>query len=187
MMDMAGNYQEFQTKMDKTLKVLKEELAGIRAGRANPRVLDKITVDYYGTPTPINQLANIAVPEARQITIQPWDAKTLNDIVKAIQMSDLGLNPNNDGKMIRLVFPPLTEERRHDLTKEVRKLGERDKVAIRQIRRDAIETYKKKEKAKEITEDDLKDSEKDIQKLTDEYIDKVDKIVEEKVAEIMEI
>ncbi|MCX7773637.1 MAG: ribosome recycling factor [Clostridia bacterium] len=184
---MANNYSEFKTKMDKTLNVLKEELGAIRAGRANPHLLDKLTVDYYGAPTHISQLANINVPEARQIVIQPWDAKILNDIVKAIQMSDLGLNPNNDGKAIRLIFPPLTEERRIDLTKEVKKLGERDKVAIRQIRRDAIEHFKKLEKAKEITEDDLKDAEKDVQKFTDEYIEKVDKVVEGKIAEIMEV
>ena len=182
-----NNYHDFEDKMEKTVHVLKEELAGIRAGRANPHLLDRLTVDYYGTPTLISQLANIAVPEARQITIQPWDAKTLNDIIKAIQTSDLGLNPNNDGKTIRLIFPPLTEERRHDLTKEVRKLGERDKVAIRQIRRDAIEHFKKMEKTKEMTEDDLKDAEKDIQKLTDDFIVKVDKVVEGKIAEIMEI
>lgn len=181
------NYKEYVSKMDKTLKVLKEELAGIRAGRANPHLLDKITVDYYGTPTPITQLANIAVPEARQITIQPWDAKIVNDIVKAIQASDIGINPNSDGKVIRLIFPPLTEERRRELTKDVKKIGERDKVAIRQIRRDALEAFKKMEKNKEITEDDLKDAEKDIQKITDEYIDKIDQIVEAKVKEIMEV
>lgn len=184
---MVKNYDEFTKKMEKTLNVLKEELGSIRAGRANPRLLDKLTVNYYGTPTPINQLANIQVPEARQIVIQPWDNKILNDIVKAIQMSDLGINPNNDGKVIRLVFPPLTEERRLDLTKEVKKLGENSKVAIRQIRRDAVESYKKSEKAKEITEDDLKVAEKDIQKFTDEYIDKIDKTVEVKIQEIMEV
>jgi len=181
------NYKEYVSKMDKTLQVLKEELAGIRAGRANPHLLDKITVDYYGTPTPITQLANIAVPEARQITIQPWDAKIVNDIVKAIQASDIGINPNSDGKVIRLIFPPLTEERRRELTKDVKKIGERDKVAIRQIRRDALEAFKKMEKNKEITEDDLKDAEKDIQKITDEYIEKIDQIVEAKVKEIMEV
>ncbi|NLL68182.1 MAG: ribosome recycling factor [Clostridiaceae bacterium] len=184
---MVKNYDEFTKKMDKSLSFLKEELGAIRAGRANPRVLDKITVNYYGTPTLISQLANIQVPEARQIIIQPWDGKILNDIVKAIQMSDLGLNPNNDGKAIRLVFPPLTEERRIDLTKEVKKLGENNKIAIRQIRRDAVETFKKSEKAKEITEDELKIAEKDIQKFTDEYIEKVDKIVELKINEIMEV
>ncbi len=184
---MVKNYDEFTRKMDKSISYLKDELASIRAGRANPRLLDKITVNYYGTPTLISQLANIQVPEARQIIIQPWDAKILNDIVKAIHMSDLGINPNNDGKVIRLMFPPLTEERRIDLTKEVKKLGENNKIAIRQIRRDAVESYKKREKAKEITEDDLKIAEKDIQKFTDEYIEKVDKIVEAKIEEIMEI
>lgn len=184
---MEKNYDQFKTKMDKTISVLKSELSSIRAGRANPHLLDKITIDYYGTPTPINQLANIQVPEARQIVIQPWDGKILNDIVKAIQTSDLGINPNNDGKVIRLVFPPLTEERRVELTKDVKKLGERDKVAIRQIRRDALEHFKKLEKSKEITEDDLKTAEKDIQKITDDYIAKVDKIIEDKIKEIMEV
>jgi len=173
--------------MEKTISVLKSDLSAIRAGRANPHVLDKITVEYYGTPTPINQLATIQVPEARQIVIQPWDAKILNDIVKAIQTSDLGINPNSDGKVIRLIFPPLTEERRKELTKDVKKIGEQSKIAIRQIRRDAMENYKKQEKAKEITEDDLKTIEKDIQKLTDEYIEKVDDIVNAKIEEIMEI
>jgi len=184
---MVKNYDEFTKKMEKSINFLKEELAAIRAGRANPRLLDKILVNYYGAATPISQLANIQVPEARQITIQPWDGNILNDIVKAIQASDLGINPNNDGKVIRLVFPPLTEERRIELTKEVKKLGENNKVAIRQIRRDAVESFKKMEKAKEITEDDLKMAEKDIQKITDEYIEKVDKIVEAKIKEIMEV
>jgi len=184
---MVKNYDEFKSKMEKTLNVLKDELGSIRAGRANPKLLDKLTVNYYGTPTNITQLASIQVPEARQIVIQPWDNKILNDIVKAIQMSDLGINPNNDGKVIRLIFPPLTEERRVELTKDVRKLGENSKVAIRQIRRDAVESYKKSEKAKEITEDDLKVAEKDIQKITDEYIEKIDKAVEAKIKEIMEV
>jgi len=181
------SYKEYEVKMEKSLQVLREELAGIRAGRANPRLLDKVTVDYYGTPTPITQLANIAVAEARQITIQPWDEKIINDVIKAIQTSDLGLNPNNDGKVIRLIFPPLTEERRRELTKEVKKLGEKDKVAIRQIRRDALDDFRKMEKNNEITEDDLKNAEKDIQKLTDQYIEKVDKIVDAKIDEIMEV
>ncbi|MGI6084104.1 MAG: ribosome recycling factor [Acetivibrionales bacterium] len=184
---MVKNYDEFTKKMEKSINFLKDELGTIRAGRANPRVLDRITVNYYGTPTLISQIANIKVPEARQIIIQPWDGKILNDIIKAIQMSDLGLNPNSDGKVIRLIFPPLTEERRIELTKEVKKLGENNKVAIRQIRRDALESYKKKEKAKEITEDELKIAEKDIQKFTDEYIEKVDKVVEAKIKEIMEV
>ncbi|NMA66125.1 MAG: ribosome recycling factor [Clostridiaceae bacterium] len=184
---MNRNYDQFKNKMNKTISVLKSELGAIRAGRANPQVLEKITVDYYGAPTPINQLANIQVPEARQITIQPWDAKILNDIIRAIQMSDLGINPNSDGKIIRLIFPPLTEERRKDLTKDVKKIGEQSKVAIRQVRRDAIDNYKKQEKAKEISEDDLKVIEKDIQKITDEFIEKVDEIVNGKIDEIMEI
>lgn len=184
---MADYQMELSRKMDKTIHVLQEELGTIRAGRANPHLLDKLTVMYYGTPTPIQQVANISVPEARQIVIQPWESKTINDVVKAIQMSDLGLNPNNDGKVIRLFFPPLTEERRVDLTKEVRKLGERDKIALRQIRRDFVEQVKKQEKAKEITEDDLKDAEKDIQNTTDRYVALVDKILEEKMEEIMEV
>ena len=181
------SYKQYENRMEKSLQVLRDELAGIRAGRANPRLLDKISVNYYGTPTPINQLANIAVPEARQITIQPWDEKIVNDVIKAIQVSDLGINPNSDGKIIRLIFPPLTEERRRELTKEVKKIGEKDKVAIRQIRRDAMEDFRKMEKNKEITEDDLKVAEKDIQKITDEYIDKVYQIVETKIKEIMEV
>lgn len=182
-----SSYKEYVNKMEKSIQILKDELAGIRAGRANPRLLERVTVNYYGTPTPVTQLANIAVPEARQITIQPWDVKIVNDIVKAIQISDLGINPNTDGKVIRLIFPPLTEERRRELTKEVKKIGEKDKVAIRQIRRDALDDYRKKEKNGEITEDDLKDAEKEIQKITDEYIEKIDELVEAKIKEIMEV
>lgn len=182
------DYQtELSGRMDKTIHVLRDELGTIRAGRANPHLLDKITVMYYGAPTPIQQVANISVPEARQIVIQPWESKTLNDVVKAIQMSDLGLNPNNDGKVIRLFFPPLTEERRLDLVKEVKKLGERDKIALRQIRRDAIEHLKKQEKAKELTEDDLKDAEKEVQAITDQYMALVEKILDDKIEEIMEV
>ncbi len=182
------DYQtELSGRMDKTIHVLRDELGTIRAGRANPHLLDKITVMYYGAPTPIQQVANISVPEARQIVIQPWEPKTLNDVVKAIQMSDLGLNPNNDGKVIRLFFPPLTEERRLDLVKEVKKLGERDKIALRQIRRDAIEHLKKQEKAKELTEDDLKDAEKEVQAITDRYVALVEKILDDKIEEIMEV
>lgn len=184
---MANEYKEYTTKMEKSLNVLKDEFATIRAGRANPRVLDKITVDYYGTPTLISQLANIQVPEARQIVIQPWDTKILNEIIRAIHMSDLGINPNSDGKIIRLMFPPLTEERRIELTRDIKKLGENTKIAIRQVRREAVEAFKKKEKAKEITEDNLKTSEKDIQKFTDDYVEMIDKTVEGKIAEIMEI
>jgi len=184
---MDNSYKNVTDKMDKTISVLKEELANIRAGRANPHLLDKLTVEYYGTPTPVNQLANISIPEARQIIIQPWDAKTLSGIEKAIQASNMGLNPNNDGKVIRLIFPPLTEERRVELTKQVKKDGENAKVAIRQIRRDTIELYKKMKKDSEITEDDLKDSEKEIQKITDGYIENIDKIVAVKIDEIMEV
>jgi len=181
------SYKGIEEKMKKTISVLKEELAGIRAGRANPVLLDKISVDYYGVPTPINQLGNITVPEARVIVIQPWDAKILKDIEKAIQKSDIGINPNNDGKVIRLVFPVLTEERRKELTKVVKKHGEEAKVAIRSIRRDAIEQFKAQKKKGELTEDDLKDAEKDVQNLTDKYITEIDKIVEIKEKEILEV
>lgn len=184
---MDNKYTHVTEKMNKTINVLKEELANIRAGRANPHLLDKITVEYYGVPTPVNQVANITVPEARQIVIQPWDAKLLSAVEKAIHASNLGLNPNNDGKVIRLIFPPLTEERRVELTKQVKKDGENAKVAIRQIRRDAMENYKKMKKNSEITEDDLKDAEKDIQEITDKYIEDIDKIVDAKVKEIMEV
>ncbi len=184
---METGYSNVTEKMDKTIQILKEELINIRAGRANPHLLDKLTVMYYGAPTPINQLANINVPEARQIVIQPWDAKILSDIEKSILAANLGLNPNNDGKSIRLFFPPLTEERRVELTKEVKKDGENAKVSIRKIRREAIDHYKKMEKTSEITEDDLKDTEKDIQKLTDGYIEDIDNIVAAKIDEIMEV
>lgn len=181
------NYTKIEEKMKKTIHSLKENLAGIRAGRANPAILDKITVDYYGVPTPINQLGNIAVPEARIILIQPWETKILKDIEKAIQKSDIGINPSNDGKVIRLVFPALTEERRKELTKVVKKDGEDAKVAIRSIRRDAIEHFKAQKKNGEMTEDDLKDAEKDIQVLTDKFIAEIDKIVEVKDKEILEV
>lgn len=181
------SYKIIEEKMKKTSNVLKEELAGLRAGRANPAILDKISVDYYGVPTPINQLGNISVPEGRVISIQPWDAKVLKEIEKAIQKSDIGINPNNDGKTIRLVFPVLTEERRKELTKVVKKYGEDSKVAIRAIRREAIEGFKTQKKNSEITEDDLKTAEKDVQQLTDKYIAEVDKIVEAKEKEIMEV
>lgn len=184
---MDQEYAIVTEKMDKTILVLKEELANIRAGRANPHLLDKLVVEYYGTPTPVSQVANISIPEARQIVIQPWDSKLLPAIEKAIHASNMGLNPNNDGKIIRLIFPPLTEERRVELTKQVRKDGENSKVAIRQVRRDAIENFKKMKKNSEMTEDDLKIAEKDIQDLTDGYIEDIDKIVAAKVDEIMEV
>lgn len=180
-------YKPIEEKMSKTLNVLRENLAGIRAGRANPAILDKLTIEYYGTPTPINQVASVSVPEARVILIQPWESKLLKDIEKEIQKSDIGINPNNDGKVIRLVFPALTEERRKDLTKSVKKEGEESKVAIRAIRRDSIESMKAKKKNNEITEDDLKDAEKDIQTLTDKFIADIDRIVEVKEKEIMEV
>jgi ribosome recycling factor len=180
-------YKDIEEKMDKAIHVLKEELSGLRAGRANPAILDRISVDYYGAPTPINQLGSVSVPEARVIVIQPWDAKILKDIEKAIQKSDIGINPNNDGKIIRLIFPILTEERRKDLTKSVKKYGEDSKITIRSIRRDAIEHYKVQKKNSEITEDDLKDMEEDVQKMTDKFIADIDRMVELKDKEIMEV
>ncbi|MCX7746858.1 MAG: ribosome recycling factor [Clostridia bacterium] len=180
-------YKSYEEKMKKTISVLKEDLSGLRAGRANPAILDKVTVDYYGVPTPVTQLGSVTVPEARVILIQPWDAKVLKEIEKSIQKSDIGINPNNDGKVIRLVFPPLTEERRKELTKVVKKYGEDGKVAIRSIRRDAIEHFKAQKKKNEITEDDLKDAEKEIQNITDRFIDEIDKIVEVKEKEILEV
>lgn len=179
-------YKPIEDKMKKTINTLKENLAGLRAGRANPAILDKISVDYYGVPTPINQLGNISVPEARVIIIQPWDAKILKEVEKAIQKSDIGINPINDGKLIRLVFPVLTEERRKELTKVVKRDGEEAKVAIRSIRRDAIEHFKVQKKNGDMTEDDLKDAEKDVQVITDKYIAEIDSIVEAKDKEILE-
>ncbi len=180
-------YKPMEEKMKKTLHALRENLTGLRAGRANPAILDKIHVDYYGAPTPINQLGNISVPEARVILIQPWEAKMLKEIEKAIQKSDIGINPNNDGKVIRLVFPALTEERRKELTKVVKKDAEDAKVAIRAIRRDIIEHFKAQKKNGELTEDDLKDAEKDVQIITDKYIAEVDKMAEAKDKEILEV
>ncbi len=171
---MKGDYKVYEQKMEKTLEVLNAEFAAIRVGRANPAVLDRITIEYYGTQTPIAQVASISAPEARTLVIQPWDASATKAIEKAINVSDLGINPQNDGKVIRLVFPPLTEERRRDLAKQVHKLGEDSKVAIRNIRRDAMDAFKAAKKKSEITEDDLKEIEKDIQNLTDKYIKEVD-------------
>ena len=178
---------EVSEKMDKTLNVYNEDLKRIRAGRANPAVLDKVTVDYYGTATPIPQIGNVSVPEARTIIIQPWDASILSAIEKAIQTSDIGINPSNDGKVIRLNFPPLTEDRRKEIVKDVRKRAEDAKVALRSIRRDAIENYKAKKKAGEITEDDLKGIEKDVQTITDNYVKEVDTMTAAKEKEIMEV
>lgn len=182
-----GDYKLFEEKMHKTINSLKDELISIRAGRANPSILDRISVDYYGVPTPINQLGSVSIPEARVMVITPWDAKVIKDIEKAIQKSDLGINPNSDGKIIRLSFPALTEERRKDLTKQVKKNGEDAKVAIRGIRRDAMEEYKAKKKSSEITEDDLKVIEKDIQNITDKNVNEVDRLVELKDRELMEV
>lgn len=176
-----------EEKMGKTVSVLSAEFASIRAGRANSAVLDKIKVDYYGTPTPINQMAAVSVPEARILTIQPWDVSTLHPIEKAIQASDIGINPQNDGRIIRLVFPQLTEERRKELCKDVKKLAEDSRIAVRSIRRDGIDKVKKMEKASEITEDDLKIAEKKLQDLTDKYIKNIDKLADEKEKEIMAI
>lgn len=176
-----------EEKMTKTVNALRNEFASIRAGRANAAVLDKIRVDYYGTPTPINQMAAISVAEARILNIQPWDVSTLHAIEKAILASDIGINPSNDGRVIRLVFPQLTEERRKDLCKEIKKMAEESRVSVRSTRRDSIDKVKKMEKASEITEDDLKDAEKKLQDFTDKYIKEIDKVVEEKEQEIMSI
>ena len=182
-----SEYQEFEGKMKKTCDALTAQLATIRAGRANAAVLDQIQVDYYGVPTPIHQVASIGTPDPRSLLIQPWDGSLLKGIEKAILASDLGINPQNDGRTIRLVFPPLTEERRRDLVKQTKKYGEESKVAIRNIRRDAIDKFKKQQKASEMTEDDYKIAEKDIQKLTDDYIKEIDKISEKKEKELTEI
>ena len=182
-----ADYAEYTDRMQKTLDVMQANFAAVRAGRANAAVLDQIRVDYYGTPTPINQIASIASPDPRTLTIQPWDASTMKLIEKAIQASDLGINPQNDGRVIRLAFPQLTEERRKELIKQVRKYGEDSKTAIRNIRRDAMDAFKKQQKKSEITEDDLKNAEKDIQKLTDDYIADVDKMVAKKEKELSEI
>jgi ribosome recycling factor len=179
--------KEFDNKMKKTVDVVVSDFGGVRAGRANPAVLDKIAVDYYGSPTPINQVAAIASPDPRSLTIQPWDATMLREIERAIMSSDLGINPQNDGRIIRLGFPQLTEERRKELTKLVRKYGEGGKVAIRNIRRDAMEKYKALEKKSEITEDDLKNYEKEMQDMTDKRCKEIDKLTEEKEKELMAV
>ena len=184
---MNSVFTRAREKMDKSISSLKYEYNSIRAGRANAAVLDKIQVDYYGCPTPINQMAAISVPEARILAIQPWDASALSLIEKAILASDLGINPSNDGRIIRLVFPALTEERRKQLSKDVAKFAEDTKVAVRQIRRDCIEKIKTMKKNSEITEDDQKYGEEELQKITDEYIKKIDEISAAKTKEIMEI
>ena len=179
--------KEFKNRMIKTAEVLSTQFDTVRAGRANAAVLDQIEVDYYGSPTPIRQIASISSPDARTLLIQPWDASVLKGIEKAILASDLGINPQNDGRVIRLVFPQLTEERRKELAKQVRKYGEEAKVAVRNIRRDAMDKFKKEQKKGEITEDDLKDLEKDMQKLTDDYTKEVDKLTAAKEKELFEI
>ena len=184
---MDERISAFETKMNKTLENLKEEYITIRAGRANPHILDHLTVDYYGTPTPIQQVANINVPEARMIQISPWEPSMVKEIEKAILTSDIGINPTNDGKMIRLVFPELTEERRKELAKDVKKRGENAKVAIRNIRRDANDMVKKLSKSEDISEDNVSDMEDDIQKMTDGFIAKIDATIEEKSKEIMTV
>lgn len=181
------DYTNLKERMEKSIGAFKEKLSEIRAGRANPAILNKVKIDYYGTPTPINQVAGFSVPEARLIVIQPWDVSVLKDIEKAILASDIGLNPNNDGKVIRLAFPELTEERRKELAKEIRKIAEEAKVAIRAIRRDGIDEAKAKQKNSEITEDELKSAETEIQKITDKYIDEIDKILADKEKEIMSV
>lgn len=184
---MDERVKVYDTKMNKSLESLEREYASIRAGRANPHLLDKITVDYYGSPTPIQQVGNISVPEARMILIQPWESKMIKNIEKAILASDLGITPSNDGKAIRLIFPELTEERRKELVKDVKKKGEGAKVAIRNIRRDANDAFKKMNKAKEISEDDFADIEDQIQKMTDQYIKSVDKTIEAKSKELLTV
>ncbi len=184
---MSDKTKVYEEKMKKTIVAYETELNSIRAGRANPHVLDKILVDYYGTMTPINQLGNISVPEARLIAIQPWESAVLKNIEKAILTSDLGINPTNDGKVIRLVFPELTEERRKSLTKDVKKKAEDYKIGIRNVRREAVDTFKKAEKKGEMAEDALKDIEDEIQKLTDKKIEEIDKICEAKCKEILSI
>ena len=183
---MKEVYKEATSKMEKTLQVLRSDLASIRAGRANPHILDRIMVDYYGTPTPINQVGNISSPEPRLLVISPWEPNMIPAIEKEIMKSDIGITPNNDGKVIRLVFPELTEERRKELVKMINKYGEESKIAVRSIRRDANDTLKKMKKANEITEDEQRLGENEIQSITDNHIKQIDEIVKEKEKEIME-
>jgi len=184
---MNERVKPFEDKMTKTLDVLKEEYASVRAGRANPHLLDKLRVDYYGTPSPIQSVANISVPEARVIQIQPWEAKMIKEIEKAILASDIGITPGNDGKIIRLVFPELTEDRRKELVKDIKKKAEAAKVAVRNIRRDANDAIKKAAKASEISEDEQKQIEDEIQKLTDKFVAEIDKATDAKTNEIMTV
>lgn len=184
---MKADLKPYEVKMKKTLDVLAKDLGAIRAGRANPHVLDKITIDYYGAQTPLNQVAAIASPDPRSLSIQPWDAKSLKAIEKAIQTSDLGINPQNDGKQIRLTFPPLTEDRRKELIKQVSKIGEESKVALRNIRRDAIDKCKTAAKKSEMTEDEQKDAEKKMQEMTDKYVKEIDGMTAKKSKELAEV
>ena len=184
---MKELYQESDVKMQKTIEVVVSDFAGVRAGRANAAVLDKITVEYYGTETPIQQVASISTPDARTLVIQPWDGTLLKAVEKALLASELGINPQNDGKVIRLIFPQLTEERRKELTKQVKKYGEGGKVAIRNIRRDAMEKFKAMKKKSELTEDDLKELEEDMQKLTDKRCKEIDDLTAKKEAELMAV
>ena len=181
------NYENIKEKMEKSINVYNEKLSEVRAGRANPAILNKVKIDYYGTPTPINQVAGVSVPEARLIVIQPWDLSVLKEIEKAILASDIGINPNNDGKVIRLAFPELTEERRKDLVKDIKKMAEEAKIAIRAIRRDGIEEAKAEQKEGNITEDELKQAENEIQKLTDKSVEEIDKILENKEKGVMSV
>lgn len=181
------DYTKIQEKMEKTINNFTERLSEIRAGRANPAILNKVKIDYYGTPTPINQMAGISVPEARLIVIQPWDVSVLKDIEKAILASDIGINPNNDGKVIRLAFPELNEERRKELVKDIKKMAEEAKVAVRGARRDGIEAAKAEQKEGNMTEDELKQAENEIQKLTDKNVEEIDKILANKEKEIMSV
>ena len=181
------DYTNIKEKMEKSINVYNEKLSEVRAGRANPAILNKIKIDYYGTPTPINQVAGVSVPEARLIVIQPWDMSILKEIEKAILAWDIGINPNNDGKVIRLAFPELTEERRKDLVKDIKKMAEEAKVAVRAVRRDGIETAKAEQKEGNMTEDELKQAENEIQKLTDKSVEEIDKILENKEKEVMSV
>ncbi|MCI8640905.1 MAG: ribosome recycling factor [Clostridia bacterium] len=181
------DYTNIKEKMDKSINVYNEKLSEVRAGRANPAILNKVKIDYYGTPTPISQVAGVSVPEARLIVIQPWDVSVLKEIEKAILASDIGINPNNDGKVIRLAFPELTEERRKDLVKDIKKMAEEAKIVIRTIRRDGIEEAKKEQKDGNITEDELKQAENEIQKLTDKSVEEIDKILSNKEKEVMSV
>lgn len=181
------DYSEIKEKMDKTISVYTENLSEVRAGRANPAILNKIKVDYYGVPTPISQVAGISVPEARLIVIQPWDASILKEIEKEILKSDIGINPNNDGKVIRLAFPELNEERRKEIVKDIRKMAEEAKIAVRAIRRDAIDGFRKMQKDSELTEDELKSAEDEVQKITDQCVEKIDEILSSKEKEVMSV